>query len=285
MTRRHAAPPVTASPTVPDLIDAPELAAIILLEHALDVAASALVAEHMTLIDDFHRPREQGPVVSLAHTICRRAGALRDTLARYRSAVRDAAASDDDDYANDDDFTLLTSILRLASPGPALERQRLPTDFESVAAARRMSPQISSWASTSLRRTFNDLARAAQVSDLVTRSISGHLTERMQKHYSTVNATQQREALAKAIRLFAPTSASRSGEESGVGPSLSQIRELRMPRQPSRCRGNPVRKRSVDLADRCLLRPQIEPGLGSVLGVVVEVDAIGRSTRALWRER
>jgi integrase len=54
-----------------------------------------------------------------------------------------------------------------------------------------------------LRRTFNDLARAAQVNDLVTRSISGHLTESMQHHYSTVNGNEQREALAKVIRLFA----------------------------------------------------------------------------------
>ena len=52
-----------------------------------------------------------------------------------------------------------------------------------------------------LRRTFNDLARAAQVNDLVTRSISGHLTEQMQHHYSTVNGTEQRAALAKVIRL------------------------------------------------------------------------------------
>jgi hypothetical protein len=75
-----------------------------LLEYALDVAASALVAEHMTLIDDFHRPCEQGPVVALAQSICRRAGALRDTLVRYRRAVRDAAASADADHANDDDL-------------------------------------------------------------------------------------------------------------------------------------------------------------------------------------
>ena len=86
---------------MPDLVVAPELAAIILLEHALDVAASALVAEHMTLIDDFHRPREQGPVVSLAHTICLRAETLRDTLVRYRRAVRAAAAADN---APDDDI-------------------------------------------------------------------------------------------------------------------------------------------------------------------------------------
>ena len=85
-----------------DLVVAPELAPIILLEHALDVVASALVAEHMTLIDDFHRPREQGPVVSLAHTICLRAGALRDTLVRYRRAVRDAAASSADNAPDDD---------------------------------------------------------------------------------------------------------------------------------------------------------------------------------------
>ena len=104
MTRRHPSPPVTASPTVPDLVDAPELAAIILLEHALDVAANALVAEHMTLMDDFHGPREQGPVVSLAHTICRRTGALRDTLVRYRRAVRDAATAADADTAPDDDL-------------------------------------------------------------------------------------------------------------------------------------------------------------------------------------
>jgi hypothetical protein len=37
-----------------------------------------------------------------------------------------------------------------------------------------------------MRRTFNDLARAAKVEALVTRSIDGHLTERMQHHYSTV---------------------------------------------------------------------------------------------------
>ena len=52
-----------------------------------------------------------------------------------------------------------------------------------------------------LRRTFNDLARAAQVQDVVTRSISGHLTEGMQRHYSTVSGDEQRRALAKVIDL------------------------------------------------------------------------------------
>ena len=52
-----------------------------------------------------------------------------------------------------------------------------------------------------LRRTFNDLARAAQVQDVVTRSISGHLTEGMQRHHSTVNGEEQRQALAKVACL------------------------------------------------------------------------------------
>ena len=77
-----------------------------------------------------------------------------------------------------------------------------------------------------LRRTFNDLARAAQVADVVTRSISGHLTDTMQRHYSTVNGGEQREALAKVIRLFdgskAPAAAADvvrapGGEESPSG--------------------------------------------------------------------
>ena len=52
-----------------------------------------------------------------------------------------------------------------------------------------------------LRRTFNDLARAARVDALVTRSISGHLTVQMQDLYSTVNADEQRQSIAKVIEL------------------------------------------------------------------------------------
>src|SRR5262249_39351311 len=48
-----------------------------------------------------------------------------------------------------------------------------------------------------LRRTFQDLARAAQVEGIITRSIGGHATERMQERYSTVHGAEQRAALAK----------------------------------------------------------------------------------------
>ena len=52
-----------------------------------------------------------------------------------------------------------------------------------------------------MRRTFQDLARTAEVRDIVTRSISGHSTEAMQRHYSTVSGKEQREGLAKVVEL------------------------------------------------------------------------------------
>jgi len=42
-----------------------------------------------------------------------------------------------------------------------------------------------------MRRTFQDLARRPQAHDLVTRAISGHATDRMQRHYSTAQLRDQ----------------------------------------------------------------------------------------------
>lgn len=64
-----------------------------------------------------------------------------------------------------------------------------------------------------LRRTFNDLARAAHVEGLVTRSISGDMTERMQEHYSTVHGPEQRAGIA----LFCGEHSARGGEQSPGG--------------------------------------------------------------------
>ena len=52
-----------------------------------------------------------------------------------------------------------------------------------------------------MRRTFQDLARAAEVRDVVTRSISGHATEQMHHHYSTPWETEQRDGLARVVSL------------------------------------------------------------------------------------
>jgi len=68
-----------------------------------------------------------------------------------------------------------------------------------------------------LRRTFNDLARAANVEAIVTRSISGHATERMQEHYSTVQGSEQRAGIALVISLFGGASATEGGEQAAPG--------------------------------------------------------------------
>jgi hypothetical protein len=98
----HTPPP--PPPTVPELALAPELAAITLLEHALAIARDALVAEHLTLFDDLPGPRDQGAVVALAQVICQREAALRETLHRYRRAVRDTVAQTTDDSSDDAPF-------------------------------------------------------------------------------------------------------------------------------------------------------------------------------------
>ena len=74
-----------------------------------------------------------------------------------------------------------------------------------------------------MRRTFNDVARAAKVESLVTKSISGHLTDRMKDHYSTVSPIEQRESIGRVLRLVrsdeppaAPKSGAASGAEGGT---------------------------------------------------------------------
>jgi integrase len=74
----------------------------------------------------------------------------------------------------------------------------LQKPFAVVSKAMRLQKHISPRA---MRRTFQDLARAAEVKDIVTRSISGHATEDMQQHYSTVAPDEMRSSLAKVISL------------------------------------------------------------------------------------
>jgi integrase len=52
-----------------------------------------------------------------------------------------------------------------------------------------------------MRRSFQDLARTAQVDHFVTRSISGHSGEDMQRLYSTIYGEEQREGMARIVSL------------------------------------------------------------------------------------
>ena len=100
MPRRKRSPrPVAKPPTPPDLILDPELAVLAVLAYVLDIATAALLAEYPSLVDDLRRPRDDGPLVALAGTLCRRASDLNDVLAAYERAVReDAASRSNDDH-------------------------------------------------------------------------------------------------------------------------------------------------------------------------------------------
>lgn len=52
-----------------------------------------------------------------------------------------------------------------------------------------------------MRRTYQDLARAAGIHDAVTRAISGHATPAMQLHYSTARGGEVKQALAKVAQI------------------------------------------------------------------------------------
>ncbi len=54
------------------------------------------------------------------------------------------------------------------------------------------------------RRTFQNSARDTGMHDTVTRSISGHATEEMQRHYSHAEYDEQRVGLAKILDGMLP---------------------------------------------------------------------------------
>jgi integrase len=68
-----------------------------------------------------------------------------------------------------------------------------------------------------LRRTFNDLARRAGVDAVVTKSLTGHVTERMREHYSTVGLDEKRAAIAGVVRLIkGPVNGAEVGTDVGT---------------------------------------------------------------------
>jgi hypothetical protein len=66
-----------------------------------------------------------------------------------------------------------------------------------------------------LRYTFTDLVRLANVDAVVRRALTGHVTEEMQRHYSTIGLDEKRAAVAGVLRLV-PPSASAVGARSPI---------------------------------------------------------------------
>jgi integrase len=75
-----------------------------------------------------------------------------------------------------------------------------------------------------LRYTFTDLVRRANVDAVVRRALTGHVTEEMQRHYSTVGLDEKRAAVAGVLRLVAP--ARRPGGGSSGGNAAAPTEEV-----------------------------------------------------------
>lgn len=89
-----------------------------------------------------------------------------------------------------------------------------------------------------MRRTFQDLGRAAEVHDLVVRSISGHATREMQDHYSSVAPTEVRDGLAKVISLAGFREAlAVGGDQGGDRKGLKGVGGLTAKKDRVRLRG------------------------------------------------
>ena len=92
-----------------------------------------------------------------------------------------------------------SDLLFPSDTGGFRARSVLDVPFDTVAKEMSLTKNITPKA---MRRTYQDLARAAQVKDIVTRAVSGHTTEAMQRHYSTVSDAEIRESLG-GIALLA----------------------------------------------------------------------------------
>jgi integrase len=91
-----------------------------------------------------------------------------------------------------------SDLLFPSRTGGFMSRSALANPFAKVTEVMKLAKHVTPRA---MRRTFQDLARAAQVDDVVTRAVSGHVTEAMQLHYSTVNAEEMRQSLARVVSI------------------------------------------------------------------------------------
>ncbi len=68
-----------------------------------------------------------------------------------------------------------------------------------------------------LRYTFTDLVRLANVDAVVRRALTGHVTEEMQRHYSTVGLDEKCAAIRGVLRLVPPAPTTEPASTTGSG--------------------------------------------------------------------
>jgi len=74
-----------------------------------------------------------------------------------------------------------------------------------------------------LRRTFNDLARRAGADGIVIRSLTGHVTEKMREHYSTVALDEKRQTAGDVAQLVNMSPEPKPTETSDEGSRWSRL--------------------------------------------------------------
>jgi hypothetical protein len=96
-TRRRDTP---ARLTVVDVLNAPELAVLDVLDHAAHLANAALIAQHPHLLGDEHErsANDRDPVREYAAEVINCAFALSRAVRRYRVAIANASTLRDDDF-------------------------------------------------------------------------------------------------------------------------------------------------------------------------------------------
>lgn len=101
-----------------------------------------------------------------------------------------------------------SELLFPSSSGGFQHMSSLQKPFADVTRAMGLKKKITPRA---MRRTFQDVARAANLHDLVTRAVSGHATEEMHRHYSTVSGEEIREGLGRVVSLAGFRTAAANG--------------------------------------------------------------------------
>ena len=96
---------------------------------------------------------------------------------------------------------------------------------KAFAAAGQLTGVKKKFTPRGMRRTFNDLARLANVEAVVTKSISGHKTERMREHYSSVHPSEQRESIGRLLRLVKPPVPASGHRDKGCSEGCSDVPE------------------------------------------------------------
>jgi hypothetical protein len=112
-----------------------------------------------------------------------------------------------------------SDLLFPATNGGMRARSVLDKPFRNVLKALRWTLRLTP---RGMRRTFQDVARTAQIHDVVTRAISGHATKSMQQHYSTAQRTEMRDALSKVVSVATSRRAVK-GDAASQPPSARQL--------------------------------------------------------------